>query len=66
MPTIIVLPDGGSEDASAFKLKERVRATYLQDPHFCAQLIERIEWAVEDAEREESARLRAAAPPPRG
>jgi hypothetical protein len=55
MPTIIVLPDTESDDASAFKFKERVRASDLHDEHFCAQLIERIEWAVEDTERDEVA-----------
>jgi hypothetical protein len=54
MPTIIVLPDTEPEDASAFKFKERVRSMQLHDAHFRAQLIERLEWAVEDAEQDES------------
>ena len=55
MPSILIVPENGSEDVVArFKLRERVSASDLQDAHICAQLIERIGWAVEDAEREEN------------
>ena len=54
MPSILIVPDNGSDDVvTRFKLRERVTAGDLQDAHICAQLLERIGWAVEDAEREE-------------
>jgi hypothetical protein len=49
----MVVADGDSADAGAFKLKERVSATQLRDQHFGAQLLERLRWALEDAERAE-------------
>ena len=54
MPSILIVPENGSHDIVArFKLRERVTAGDLRDAHICAQLLERIGWAVEDAEREE-------------
>ena len=54
MPSILIVPENGSDDVVArFKLRERVTVGDLRDAHICAQLIERIGWAVEDAEREE-------------
>jgi hypothetical protein len=54
MPSILIVPDTGSDDvAERFKLRERVSADDLHDEHICAQLLQRIGWAVEDAEREE-------------
>jgi hypothetical protein len=49
----MVVADGDSADAGAFKLKERVSTTQLRDQHFGAQLLERLRWALEDAERAE-------------
>jgi hypothetical protein len=55
MPSILIVPDTGSGDATEhFKLRERISADDLHDGHICAQLLERIGWAVEDAEREEA------------
>ena len=55
MPSILIVPDTGSGDAAErFKLRERICVDDLHDEHICAQLLERIGWAVEDAEREES------------
>jgi hypothetical protein len=55
MPSILIVPDTESGDATErFKLRERVSVRDLRDEHICAQLLERIGWAVEDAEREES------------
>ena len=51
MVSIMVMADGASADAGAFQLKERVSATQLRDQHFGAQLLERLRWALEDAER---------------
>jgi hypothetical protein len=54
MPSILIVPDNGSHDIVArFKLRERVTGGDLRDAHIRAQLLERIGWAVEDAEREE-------------
>jgi hypothetical protein len=54
MPSILIVPDSGSHDvAECFKLRERISADDIHDEHICAQLIERIGWAVEDAELEE-------------
>jgi hypothetical protein len=65
MPSIVVVPDDtDSGQAGEFHFKERVAASLLGDPHFAAQLIERLAWAIEDAEQAEPARAsgRFAAP----
>jgi hypothetical protein len=57
MPSILIVPDTGSGEAvERFKLMERVCAEDLRDEHIRAQLLERIGWAVEDAEAEERGR----------
>lgn len=43
-------PDG---DRRTFQLKERVTSSDARDPHVAAQLIERIGWALADAEHVE-------------
>ena len=54
MPNILIVPETGSDDVpERFKLRERISADDLGDAHICAQLLQRIGWAVEDAEREE-------------
>jgi hypothetical protein len=54
MPSILIVPDTGSgEVVERFKLRERLTAVDMRDEHIRAQLVERIGWAVEDAEREE-------------
>jgi hypothetical protein len=53
MPQIIVTAD--SSDGSAVMLCERVNATDFESDHFAAQLVERINWAVEDAQELECA-----------
>jgi hypothetical protein len=53
---IIVVDDEHAEEASSFAFKERVSAPLLEDPHFREQLIERVAWAVADAEREDDGR----------
>ena len=54
MPNILIVPETGSDDVpERFKLRERISAYDLGDAHICAQLLQRIGWAVEDAEREE-------------
>ena len=62
MPSIIVVADledqaASKEDPRAFRLKERVTAANVENAHFSSQLIERIGWALieaEAAERESS------------
>ena len=54
MPSILIVPDSGTDDVtSRFMLLERVSVSDMRDEHIRAQLLERIGWAVEDAEREE-------------
>ena len=62
MPSVIVVADTETEDRiafweerRAFKLKERVSASDVDNPHFSSQLIERIGWALADAELAERA-----------
>jgi hypothetical protein len=49
-------PGAFNSDRRAFQLKERVTSSDLRDPHLAAQLIERIGWALTDAEDAESRR----------
>jgi len=60
LPSIIVVADTETEDRiasgddrRAFQLKERVSASDVVNPHFSTQLIERIGWALADAEQAE-------------
>jgi hypothetical protein len=55
-------PDALDGDRRTFQLKERVTSSDARDPHVAAQLIERIGWALADAEDVE---LRQAARPER-
>ena len=61
MPSVIVVtesetdePRAFSHDRRAFQLKERVTSSDVSDPHVAAQLLERIRWALADAEDAES------------
>ncbi len=57
MPSILVVPDTEEDNVPAFTLKERVTARPLLDSaHFSSQLIERLAWAIEDAEQAERQR----------
>jgi hypothetical protein len=56
MLNIIVVDDEHAEEATQFAFKERVSAPLLEDPHFAAQLIQRVAWAVADAEQEDEER----------
>jgi hypothetical protein len=53
--SIIVVADIDAAGARGFLLKERVSAPLLGDPQFSSQLIERIGWALADAEEAERA-----------
>ena len=48
MPTIIVRPDSGNDDA--FTLSETVIPSRLHDEHYIDQLVQRLGWALVDAE----------------
>jgi hypothetical protein len=54
MPQIIVTADHGAAfGEGAVTLRERVNVADFESPHFATQLVERLGWAVEDADREE-------------
>jgi hypothetical protein len=64
MPRIIVI----SEDrngAESVTLEERVVSAHLEDGHSAAQLVERLGWAIVDAEQAESAPVQPRRPLPR-
>ena len=61
MPSIIVVANtetkeriASRDDQPVFQLKERVSASDIDNPHFSSQLIERIGWALADAENADS------------
>jgi len=49
MPQILVVADSLSETASAVVYRERISSTDLESAHFSGQLVERVGWAVRDA-----------------
>jgi hypothetical protein len=54
MPQIIVLADTATEAGDgAVMLRERINTTDLESQHFSTQLLERLGWAVGDAQRAE-------------
>ncbi|HEX6229005.1 MAG TPA: hypothetical protein VFZ41_06025 [Solirubrobacterales bacterium] len=56
MPTIIVMSTSTTQHNSAVTLREDVQPAHLESEHHAAQLIERLGWAVTDAEAEEGSR----------
>jgi hypothetical protein len=50
MPRIIVTTEPTHDPDTAMLLDERIAATDLESDHFAAQLIERIGWALFDAD----------------
>jgi hypothetical protein len=56
VPRIIVQAEANEKSSGAVVLEEHVNATHLESDHCCAQLIERLGWAVLDAEDLERAR----------
>ena len=50
MPVIIVRPDNPEEAGEVFTLSENVIPSELHDDHYIAQLIQRLGWALVDAE----------------
>ena len=61
MPRIIVMSEPSTASEGAITLDERVASTDLRSGHRSAQLIERVGWAVHDADDAE--RHRSAGPP---
>jgi hypothetical protein len=55
MPRIIVMSEPSSGRKGAILLDERVAAADLRSGHHSAQLIERVGWAVHDADDAERA-----------
>ena len=53
MPSIMVVARTADEGEAAVFLAERLTTVQLEDAHFAAQLVERLKWAGEDAERAE-------------
>jgi hypothetical protein len=62
MARIIVTTEQGERPQAAVLLDERVCPEHLSDEHSAAQLIERLGWAVTDAENAEHGLRRSAAP----
>jgi hypothetical protein len=56
MPTIIVMSKSNIERDTFVTLREDVHPVHLESEHHAAQLIERIGWAVADAEADEGTR----------
>ena len=50
MPVIIVRPDNGGDPREVFTLLESVIPSELHDDHYLSQLIQRLGWALVDAE----------------
>ena len=55
MPRIIVMSEPNAEPEGAITLDERVTSADLRSGHHSAQLIERVGWAVHDADDVERA-----------
>jgi len=53
MPSIIIVAETANGREAAVFLTERLTTVQLDDPHFAAQLVERLKWAGADAERAE-------------
>jgi hypothetical protein len=49
MPQILVIADSQTETTSAVVYRERISSADLESAHFSGQLVERVSWAVRDA-----------------
>jgi hypothetical protein len=49
MPQILVVADSQSEFTNAVVYRERISSADLESAHFSGQLVERVGWAVRDA-----------------
>jgi hypothetical protein len=59
MPRLIVTAETGTDRDDAIVHDERLLVTNLDNDHSSAQLIERVGWALEDAERLEAEKVRS-------
>jgi len=50
MPQILVVADSPEETPSTVVYRERIATTDLESDHFSGQLVERVGWAVLDAD----------------
>ena len=50
MPQILVVADVAEETANRIVYRERVATSDLESDHFSGQLVERVGWAVHDAD----------------
>jgi hypothetical protein len=55
MPRIIVTTDPAEQRDAPVLLEERVYSVHLDDDHSAAQLVERLGWAIADAEHTQRA-----------
>lgn len=53
MPWIIVATEEQAADRNTALLRERVSLDDFESDHYCAQLVERLGWAVLDADESE-------------
>jgi hypothetical protein len=51
MPQIVVMTDGAASRGATVLLQERVTPSDLDSNHFSAQLVERVGWALVDADQ---------------
>jgi hypothetical protein len=51
MPQILVVTDATDKDTGNVLLSERLAPALLESDHYAAQLVERVRWALADAER---------------
>jgi hypothetical protein len=58
MPRLLVTTDPSTRAGTAVLLDEQVQAVHLSDDHSATQLIERLGWAIGDAEAAEHAQSR--------
>ncbi len=49
MPQILVVADGEADIAGRVVYRERISSSDLESAHFSGQLVERVGWAVRDA-----------------
>lgn len=65
MPQILVVADSSGESDSTIVYRERIATTDLESDHFSGQLVERVGWAVQDADQlEHDVRSDRSAPSP--
>jgi hypothetical protein len=59
VPTIVMVSHQPAGEQQSIVWSERVAAEFLDSPHYGSQLLERMRWALEDAENAERERRAA-------